>query len=84
MPGYTGNMRKMSRKDTQEWRRRWRAVDVHRIKELRAMSVEEKLRQLTELMSTPVSAEWLKKREEDLKIVRERWVKLRKAYGCIE
>ncbi len=48
------------------------------------MSVAEKLRQLAELMSTPVSAEWLKKREAEVKVVRERWVKLRKAYGCIE
>ena len=75
-------MQKMTPQDAQAWRDRWRAVNAHRAAEVRAMSPEEKLRQLAELMSTQVSAESIKKREAEVTKIRQRWFKLRKAYGC--
>jgi len=76
-------MQKMTAKDAQEWRDRWRVVNAHRAAEVRAMTADEKIRQLAELMSAPVSAERVKSRAAEVEIVRQRWAKLRNAYDCL-
>lgn len=84
MSNYTGDMLSMTPKDAQAWQRRWRTVNAHRVVEVRAMSMDEKVRQLSELMSMHVSAKWIQKREAEVQTIRQRWAKLREAYGCLE
>jgi hypothetical protein len=81
---YTDDMLPMTPNDAQAWQRRWRTVNAHRVVEVRAMSMDEKANQLSELMSMRVSAKWTQKREAEVQIIRQRWAKLREAYGCLE
>jgi hypothetical protein len=74
----------MTQKDAQAWQRRWRTVNAHRVAEVRAMSMDEKASQLSELMSMQVSAQWIQKREAEVQVIRQRWAKLREAYGCLK
>lgn len=82
--GYTADMQKMTPKDASAWRDRWRAVNAHRVAEVRAMTVDEKADQLDDLMSANVAAKWIRKREVEVEIIRRRWARLREVYGCLE
>lgn len=60
---------------------RWRAVNAAEIRELRAASVERKLRQLAALMASAEQLGWTEALAAEEAVVRERWRRLRQAYG---
>jgi len=71
--------RGITRKEARAFRKRWEAINAAEREELRAMSMEEKLRQLAALMASRD----LFDRTEEMKgeaEVRERWNRLRKAF----
>lgn len=73
--------RKMTKAEGKAWARRWRLVNKREIEELRRTPMEVKLLQLALLMDSADEFGWETNREEEVNEVRERWKKLRQAYG---
>jgi hypothetical protein len=60
---------------------RWRLVNDAEREELRSTPVEVKARQLASLMGMAVALGWTEALAAEAAEVRERWIRLRKAYG---
>jgi exopolyphosphatase/pppGpp-phosphohydrolase len=60
---------------------RWRLVNQHEIRELRAMTLEEKLRVAAQLHEVGKHIGWNGHRERGVAEVRQRWQRLRRTYG---
>jgi hypothetical protein len=72
----------MTKSQAQAFRRRWRRVNELEKKELRQASVELKFRQLAALMASARQFGWEEALREGEAEVRDRWMRLRKAYGA--
>lgn len=79
----TGTRRapKMTRAEARAFVRRWRLVNEMERQELRATPPAVKFRQMAELMALGKQLGWDKALAEGDDEVRERWNRLRKAYG---
>ncbi len=76
-----GEKQRISRKEARAWRKRWAAVNRAEIEELRRTTPEEKFRQLCALMESAKALGWARALAAEEAEVRERWMRLRKAYG---
>jgi len=72
----------MTKEDACAYRERYRLVNEYEIEELQRTSMDEKLRQLSSMMTMSRDLGWTDKLAEDEEAVRERWIKLRKAYAA--
>jgi hypothetical protein len=63
------------------WRRRWQLVNIREREELRAMTGTEKLRRVGQLMLLARELGWDIRLKEEEEEVRERWIRIRKAYA---
>jgi hypothetical protein len=70
---------RITREEARAFRRRWEAVNAAEREELRAMSMEDKLRQLAALMASRELFSWTDEMRDEEAEVRERWNRLRKA-----
>jgi hypothetical protein len=70
---------RITREEARAFRRRWEAINAAEREELRAMSMEDKLRQLAALMASRDLFDWTEDMKSEAE-VRERWNRLRKAY----
>jgi hypothetical protein len=73
--------RKLTKADGRAWLRRWRLVNRQEREELRHTSLEVKLRQLAALMFSSTQLGWNDKLASEEILARERWLRLRRAYG---
>jgi uncharacterized protein YabN with tetrapyrrole methylase and pyrophosphatase domain len=71
---------RITREEARAFRRRWEAINAAEREELRAMSMEDKLRQLAALMASRELFSWTDEMRNEEAEVRERWDRLRKAY----
>lgn len=65
----------------QDWAARWQRFNAQERAELRATTVEIKLRQLAALMASVEPLGWTKALASEVEEVRARWAKLRKYNG---
>ena len=72
---------RMNRAEARAWKERWKLVNTMEIEELRMTSLEVKLQQLCSMMALARELGWTEQRAEGEDEVRERWNRLRKAYG---
>ena len=72
---------RMTKEDADAFRARWKLVNHAEREELRATPVEVKFRQLAALMASVEQLGWTQALAEEEAEVRERWNRLRKAYG---
>jgi hypothetical protein len=73
--------REMTKTEARAWMNRWKRVNKFERDELRQTSLEEKLRQLAALMFSCDEFGWTDRLAAESTVVRERWQKLRSAYG---
>lgn len=73
--------RRMTRAEARAYRDRWQRVNEREIEELRATPIAVKWRQINTLMAWARAFGWEEKLREGEAEVRERWARLRKAYG---
>ena len=71
----------MTKAEAAGWRERWKAVEEAEREELRATPLEMKVRQLAALMAAAHELGWSEALAAKEAAVRERWMKLRKAFG---
>jgi len=71
----------ISKKEGRAFLRRWRRVNTREIQELRATPMDTKIRQLAALMASVEQLGWTEALREGEAEVRDRWNRLRKAYG---
>jgi len=71
----------MNRSEALAFRDRWKAVNDAEREELRNTPVEVKFRQLAALMASAQALGWTEDLAGEEAEVRERWARLRKAYG---
>lgn len=74
-------MKRTTKEEVQAWKARWEAVNAFEREELRRTPVAVKVRQLAALMASVHQFGWegaLAAGEEE---VRQRWQRLRRAYG---
>ena len=64
-----------------QYAKRWEAVNAIEIEELRRLTPEERLRQFFALMELGKRMGWRTSTDEEIAMVRDRWNRLRKAYG---
>ena len=69
----------MTKAEIRAWHERWLRVNEHERTELRAMTIETKLRQLAALMRMARAFGWDKANEADVQPVRDLWVRLKNA-----
>ncbi len=72
--------RRMTRESMRAWMENWRAVNAREAEELRAMTLDEKFRQLEALMASVDAFGWREQLEEGVEEVRERWCRIRSRY----
>jgi hypothetical protein len=72
---------RMNRAEARAWKERWQLVNTMEIEELRMTSLDVKLQQLCSMMALARELGWTERRAEGEDEVRERWNRLRKAYG---
>lgn len=70
----------MTKAEAKAFQKRWKEVNRAEREELRKMSPIDKLRQLAALMASVDSMGWHEALAEEESEVRERWIRLRKAY----
>lgn len=70
----------ISKKEALAFRKRWRRVNAHEIEEMRAASLELKWQQFNSLLALGRELGWTEELRKGEAEVRERWVRLRKAY----
>lgn len=73
--------RPMTRAEAQAFRARWQLVNDAEREELRATPMAVKARQLGTLMGWAGQLGWTESRAAEEQVIRERWQRLRKAYG---
>ncbi len=76
-----GAKRRLTKAEAQAFAARWKMVNAAEREELRATPLVTKLRQLAALMASVDRLGWAQALAEEEDEVRERWRKLRKAYG---
>jgi hypothetical protein len=75
-------MIKMSKSQAKLFSQRWERVRLRQLKELRKTPFALKFRQLNQLMSsTSLFKKDSQRAKRDINVVRNRWVKLRTAFG---
>ena len=69
--------------EVRAWADRWKMVNAAEIAELRSTPVEVKLRQLASLMASVDAMGWREALADEVGVaeVRDRWRRLREAYG---
>jgi hypothetical protein len=70
----------IAKADAVAFRKRWEMVNAIQEEELRGLSADEKLAQLSMLMTLAKELDWTESLEIEASEVRNRWNKLRKAY----
>ncbi len=75
------NSTTMSRAEGEAFKARWAMVATAERDELRATSMDRKLRQLAALMASVATLGWDEALAAEEVEVRERWRRLRQAYG---
>jgi len=70
----------MTREQGSQYRRRWETVREAERAELQSASGAHKLRQLAALMASVEAMGWSEPLAAEESVVRERWVRLRRAY----
>lgn len=76
----SGTKSRITKSEAQTFRRRWEIVNNVEKKMLRITSADEKLGQLTMLMSLAKELDWKSTLEAEVRQIRDRWNKLRKVY----
>ena len=71
----------LTAKEARSYRARWERVQAIERRELRQMSLHEKLRQLAALMASVDALGWNEALRAEEAAVRVRWNRLRKAHG---
>lgn len=74
--------RPLTKADARAFRERWRLVNAREEEELRSTSMEVKLQQFNTLLRWAHEFGWEEALKEGEAEVRERWIRLRKAYGA--
>lgn len=72
--------RQMTKEEAAVFTRRWDLVNAAEQEELRSTTAAVKFRQLAALMASVDELGWTESLREEEAEVRERWIKLRKAY----
>lgn len=72
---------RMTRRQVADFLRRWRLVNEFEREELRRTTVTKKLRQLAAMMALARGMKWTRALAAEEQEVRERWQRLRRAYG---
>ena len=72
----------MTKLDALEYVARYKLVNEFEIAELRSTSIEAKLEQTNALMAAVRQMGWTDALAEEEAEVRERWLRLKRAYGC--
>lgn len=75
------NIPPLSKAEVQAWRQRWRLANEAERAELQATPPEEKLRQLAALMASVDAMGWREALAGEEEVVRQRWLRLRRAWG---
>ena len=70
----------MTKEEGRAFRKRWEAVNAAEREELRAMPMEEKMQQLAALMASRDLFGWIEEMRKEEAEVRERWLRLRRAF----
>lgn len=73
---------RITKSQARAFRERWKAVNAAERAELRATSVAEKLHQLAALMGSVRMPGWEKPSAAEEAEIRDRWKRLRKAFGA--
>ncbi len=71
---------KLDKEKVRAWKKNWEAINALEAEELRAMTPDEKLRQLAALMESVDAMGWRDELEEGVEEVRERWHRIRSRY----
>ena len=72
---------RISKAEAKAFKKRWEAVNEAEREELRATSAEQKARQLAALMISAEQVGWTESLAAEEAEVRDRWIRIRKAYG---
>ena len=72
----------MTRLEALEYIARYKLVNEFEIAELRSTSIEVKLEQTNALMGAVHQMGWTQALADEEAEVRERWLRLKRAYGC--
>jgi hypothetical protein len=73
--------RRLSKAEVQAFRKRWRLANEREIQELRSTPLDVKLQQFNTLLAWAHQMGWTADLREGEAEVRERWIRLRNAYG---
>jgi hypothetical protein len=73
--------RRMTPAEARAWKDRWKLVNEHEKEELRQTPIEIKLQQFNTLLALAHRLGWTETLAKEEAEVRERWMRLRKAYG---
>jgi hypothetical protein len=71
----------MTREEAIQYKARYEAVNAFEIEELRSMSLEQKLEQTSALMDSVEQMGWSQAMADEETQVRERWLRLKRAYS---
>ncbi|MFO0967064.1 MAG: hypothetical protein U0793_15970 [Gemmataceae bacterium] len=74
----------MTREQARDYRRRWRLVNVAQRAEVRRMTIEDKFRELADLMAAARAWGWTTSLSRDAALGRNSWLRLYRAYGVIK
>lgn len=72
----------MDRDEVRAWMARWEIVNQHTIEEVRALTPEQKFRQLETLVASASLFPPAADEEEEDQRVRDLWMRLRARYRC--
>lgn len=72
----------MTKAEARAWRRRWQLINEYEKEELRRTPLNVKFRQLGVLMEFALRSPRTKAERREGAAVRERWSRLRRAYGA--
>jgi hypothetical protein len=70
----------MKADEVRAWKKRWELVNAREIEELRQTPMEVKFQQLASPMAMARELGWVDHSPQEVAEVRERWIRLRKAY----
>jgi O-methyltransferase involved in polyketide biosynthesis len=70
----------MTKAQARAWRKRWKLVNAREMQELRSTSPEIRLQQFNNLLAWAQQLGWTEELRRGEADVRERWIRLRKAF----
>ena len=70
--------RQMTKAEARAWMDRWKIVNDFEREELRRTPIETKVRQLAAMMAMALRLDWHTSTDAELRLIRERWVRLKK------